>query len=63
MIATVLQVEHGVVHPTINLTSPDPELGLDFVPDRAREARIDVAMSNAFGFGGLNSSAVVRRWS
>jgi 3-oxoacyl-(acyl-carrier-protein) synthase len=63
MIATVLQVEHGVVHPTINLTNPDPELGLDFVREGAREHRIDVAMSNAFGFGGLNSSAVVRRWS
>jgi len=63
MIATVLQLEHQTVHPTINLDTPDPDLDLDFVPGRARPHDIRVAMSNAFGFGGLNSSAVVGRWS
>ena len=61
LVATVLQLEHQVLHPTINLEEPDPELDLDFVPNRAREARLTVALSNAFGFGGLNSCAVVRR--
>lgn len=61
LIATVLQIEHGVVHPTINQEQTDPELDLDFVPNAAREARIDIALSNSFGFGGLNSSVVVGR--
>lgn len=61
LIATVLQMEHGVLHPTINQEQPDPNLDLDFVPNEAREARIDVALSNSFGFGGLNSSIVVGR--
>jgi 3-oxoacyl-(acyl-carrier-protein) synthase len=62
MIATILQIDSQMVHPTINLETPDPELDLDFVPGRARPHAIDLAMSNAFGFGGLNSSVVVGRW-
>lgn len=59
LVATVLQMEHGFVHPTINQEERDPELDLDFVPNQARDHRINFAMSNAFGFGGLNSSVVV----
>jgi 3-oxoacyl-(acyl-carrier-protein) synthase len=59
LIATVLQMRGGFVHPTINQDEPDPAFDLDFVPDQAREARITTAMSNSFGFGGLNSSIVV----
>lgn len=62
LIATVLQIERGTVHPTANLESPDSELDLDFVPGAARAHAIRYAMSNAFGFGGLNSSVVVGRW-
>lgn len=58
-IASVLQMQNGIVHPTINLERPDPELDLDFVPLKAREARIRVAMSNSFGFGGLNACVVL----
>lgn len=61
LIATLLQMSHGVVHPTINQDHADPELDLDFVPNQAREATIDIAMSNSFGFGGINSSVVVGR--
>ena len=61
MVATLLQMRHGVVHPTINQEQPDPELDLDFVPNQARESRIDVALSNSFGFGGINSCVVVGR--
>jgi 3-oxoacyl-(acyl-carrier-protein) synthase len=61
LVATLLQMSRGVVHPTINQDEPDPELDLDFVPNRAREAKIDIAMSNSFGFGGINSCVVVGR--
>jgi 3-oxoacyl-(acyl-carrier-protein) synthase len=62
LIATLLQLYHGTIHPTINLDHPDPELDLDFVAEGARESTIEVALSNAFGFGGLNSSVVVGRF-
>lgn len=58
-IATVLQIREGIVHPTINQEEADPELDLDFVPNQAREHRIDVAISNSAGFGGLNTCVVL----
>jgi 3-oxoacyl-(acyl-carrier-protein) synthase len=61
LIATILQLRHGHLHPTINQEEPDPALDLDFVPNVGREARLETALSNAFGFGGLNSCVVVRR--
>jgi len=59
---SVLAVHHGVVPPTINLDDQDPECDLDFVPHTAREADIDVAVSNSFGFGGTNASVIVRKF-
>jgi 3-oxoacyl-(acyl-carrier-protein) synthase len=59
LVATVLQIEHRTVHPTINQEVADPELDLDFVPNVARAHDIGVALSNAFGFGGINSTVVV----
>jgi 3-oxoacyl-[acyl-carrier-protein] synthase II len=59
LIATVLTVKHGVIHPTINLDTPDPECDLDYVPNRAREGRVRRAISNSFGFGGHNACLVV----
>ncbi|HTO91961.1 MAG TPA: beta-ketoacyl-ACP synthase II [Candidatus Sulfotelmatobacter sp.] len=59
-VATVLTLQHGVVHPTINLNEPDPECDLDYVPLEAREARLEVAMSNSFAFGGHNGVLVFR---
>jgi 3-oxoacyl-(acyl-carrier-protein) synthase len=61
MIATILQMENNVVHPTINQEEKDPELDLDFVPNEARDHRIRVSMSNSFGFGGINSCVIVGR--
>lgn len=61
VIATLMQMRHEVIHPTINQEQPDPELDLDFVPNHAREARFDVALSNSFGFGGINSCVVLGR--
>ena len=60
-VATAQAVYHKVIPPTINLTEPDPEFQLDFVPNHPREARIDHAISNSSAFGGLNAVLVFRR--
>jgi 3-oxoacyl-(acyl-carrier-protein) synthase len=62
IIATLLQMRNGMLHPTINLEQPDPELDLDFVVEGPRAAVIDVALSNSFGFGGMNASIAVSRY-
>ncbi len=58
-VATVLEMNHDFLHPTINQEEKDPELDLDFVPNTAREYKIQTAISNSFGLGGLNASVVV----
>jgi 3-oxoacyl-[acyl-carrier-protein] synthase II len=60
-IFTVLALRDQVAPPTINLDNPDPECDLDYVPHQARALRIDVAMSNSFGFGGTNGTLVFKR--
>ena len=57
----VLAIRDGIVPPTINLETPDPECDLDYVPDEARRLDVRVAMSNSFGFGGSNGTLVLRR--
>jgi len=59
LIATILSIQTGVVHPTINYRTPDPSCDLDYVPNTARELRVTRAISNSFGFGGHNCCLVV----
>lgn len=59
--ATILAVQHGVLPPTINLEYPDPDCDLDYVPNTARRADVQIAVSNSFGFGGVNAVLVFRR--
>jgi 3-oxoacyl-[acyl-carrier-protein] synthase II len=59
-IFSILAIRDGVLPPTINLENPDPACDLDYVPGTARESRVQVALSNSFGFGGTNGSLVFR---
>ncbi|MGE4158567.1 MAG: beta-ketoacyl-ACP synthase II [Planctomycetota bacterium] len=63
LLATVMTVHEGKVHPTINVVTQDPECDLDVVPNKAREKKIDVALSNSFGFGGHNACMAVARFA
>jgi 3-oxoacyl-[acyl-carrier-protein] synthase II len=62
LIATLLSMENNTLHPTINQETPDPECDLDYVPNVARPAQINVALSNSLGFGGHNAVLVVKRF-
>jgi 3-oxoacyl-[acyl-carrier-protein] synthase II len=56
-------LREGILPPTINLRVPDPECDLDYVPNEARRVPIEIAISNSFGFGGANTSLVLKRWN
>lgn len=62
-IICVQAVREGILPPTIHYETPDPECDLDYIPNQARSAQVDVAVSNAFGFGGHNAVLVIRRYS
>jgi 3-oxoacyl-[acyl-carrier-protein] synthase II len=61
-IATLLTINRGVVHPTINYENPDPACDLDYVPNQARRKDVRIAISNGFGFGGHNAVVVLKRY-
>jgi 3-oxoacyl-[acyl-carrier-protein] synthase II len=57
-----LVLARGIVPPTINYTTPDPECDLDYVPNTAREARVAHVLTNSYGFGGTNACLVLSAW-
>src|SRR5438270_285846 len=59
--ATILALGRGMLPPTINLENQDPECDLDYIPNRARKAEVQYALSNSFGFGGHNATLVIKR--
>jgi 3-oxoacyl-[acyl-carrier-protein] synthase II len=61
-VASVLAMRDNKIPPTINYETPDPECDLDIVPNTARDARVDIVLSNSFGMGGQNATLVLRRW-
>ncbi|MFQ5675109.1 MAG: beta-ketoacyl-ACP synthase II [bacterium] len=61
-IYSIKAIENQILPPTINYETPDPECDLDYVPNEPRKARIDIALSNSFGFGGTNASIVLKRF-
>jgi 3-oxoacyl-[acyl-carrier-protein] synthase II len=61
-IAAVLTIQHGIIPPTIGYETPDPECDLDYVPNTARDKKVDVCLSNAFGMGGQNCCLVLKKF-
>jgi 3-oxoacyl-[acyl-carrier-protein] synthase II len=61
-IFTVLTMRDGIMPPTVNYDTPDPECDLDYVPNIARKAQVNIALSNSFGFGGINATLVFRKF-
>jgi 3-oxoacyl-[acyl-carrier-protein] synthase II len=62
-IACIKSIQTGMVHPTINYTTPDPECDLDYVPNVARKHEVRVAISNSLGFGGHNAVITLRAFA
>lgn len=59
--ASVLTIQHNLIHPTVNYETPDPLCDLDYVPNASREAKVDLVLSNSFGMGGQNAALVLAR--
>jgi 3-oxoacyl-[acyl-carrier-protein] synthase II len=62
-VISILSLIHNIAPPTINYETPDPECDLDYVPNQARQTRIDVVMSNSFGFGGTNAVLIFKKFA
>jgi 3-oxoacyl-[acyl-carrier-protein] synthase II len=61
-IFTAKTVQEGIIPPTLNLDEADPKCDLDYVPHKARRKKVHIALSNSFGFGGINASLVFKRY-
>jgi 3-oxoacyl-[acyl-carrier-protein] synthase II len=61
-IASVLAITNSIIPPTINIENQDPECDLDYVPNVARQAEVNIAMSNSFGFGGHNATIIMKKY-
>ncbi|MEW6681197.1 MAG: beta-ketoacyl-[acyl-carrier-protein] synthase II, partial [bacterium] len=61
-IASCFTIKNSIIPPTINYEYPDPDCDLDYVPNKAREAKVDYVLSNSFGFGGHNASIVFKKY-
>lgn len=62
LITCILAIRDNIVPPTINLNDPDPELDLDYVPNKPRKANVDIALNESFGFGGQNNVVIIKRY-
>jgi len=62
VIASALTIENNIIHPTINYETPDPECDLDYVPNKARKATVNLILSNSAGFGSRNSALIIKRY-
>jgi 3-oxoacyl-[acyl-carrier-protein] synthase II len=60
-IATLLTIERGIIHPTLNYEFPDPECDLDYVPNETRKKEVRIGLSISAGFGGVNSTLLIKR--
>jgi 3-oxoacyl-[acyl-carrier-protein] synthase II len=63
LITCILAIRDNILPPTINLNEPDPNLDLDYVPNKPRKAKVDIAMNESFGFGGQNNVVIVKRFN
>jgi 3-oxoacyl-(acyl-carrier-protein) synthase len=61
-VVSILAIQKGRVPPTINYEQPDPACDLDYVPNKARDVKAEIVMSNSFGFGGHDAVLVFRKW-
>jgi 3-oxoacyl-(acyl-carrier-protein) synthase len=61
--ACVLAIQNGIIPPTINLKTPDPECDLDYVPNTARELKVNAIINNSFGFGGHNATIAAKKFT
>ena len=61
-VASCLSIQHQMLHPTINQITPDPDCDLDYVPNKARQTKVEACLSNSLGFGGHNTSIIIRKF-